>query len=307
MKNRYNKTRKGFTLVELLVVIGIIALLVSILLPTLGKARESARTTKCLSNLRQVGMAFIAYTMDNDSRLPPSYRPHPTLGGQYQNIAWPRIVDNGYIDIDRTETVESISGGPFNNVRTAEILTCPASPTYVDQNVPVARLDAIATEINGSTVAGRIYRSTGGDRRLAQETYLDTEPGAGGIFTQYAINGQWGWHTTHNNLHSRTAFALQDMVWPYGLQWGDEKIGRFGRKGASELFLLGEGSTDWGLLKTSFQHGDDENPSSNFVYLDGHASNHRVGDIRFKRNPSNAVELIVWDNRLWTQKPGGPL
>src|SRR3954465_6595543 len=56
------RAERGFTLVELLVVIGIIALLISILLPALSKARESANRTKCMANERQVIMAALQYT-----------------------------------------------------------------------------------------------------------------------------------------------------------------------------------------------------------------------------------------------------
>ncbi|MDB5295169.1 MAG: hypothetical protein JWO31_1152 [Phycisphaerales bacterium] len=64
-------TAAGFTLVELLVVIGIIALLVSILLPSLNAAREQANTVKCLSNLRQLGVAMAAYTAENKGHMVP--------------------------------------------------------------------------------------------------------------------------------------------------------------------------------------------------------------------------------------------
>jgi prepilin-type N-terminal cleavage/methylation domain-containing protein/prepilin-type processing-associated H-X9-DG protein len=62
--------RTGFTLVELLVVIGIIALLISILLPALNKAREQANTTKCASNMRQLYMYLAMYVGENKNFLP---------------------------------------------------------------------------------------------------------------------------------------------------------------------------------------------------------------------------------------------
>lgn len=63
-------TRRGFTLVELLVVIGIIALLISILLPSLNRAREAAKTVKCSANLRSLGQGLQIYLQDNKGMMP---------------------------------------------------------------------------------------------------------------------------------------------------------------------------------------------------------------------------------------------
>ncbi|MEN6401236.1 MAG: prepilin-type N-terminal cleavage/methylation domain-containing protein, partial [Armatimonadia bacterium] len=67
---RLQNRRRGFTLIELLVVIAIIAILAAILFPVFAKAREKARQTSCLNNLKQIGTAFIQYAQDYDERMP---------------------------------------------------------------------------------------------------------------------------------------------------------------------------------------------------------------------------------------------
>ena len=70
MSSRPALRRFGFTLVELLVVIGIIAILIAILLPTLNRAREQAKSVQCLSNIRQLSGASIAWMNDHRGYMP---------------------------------------------------------------------------------------------------------------------------------------------------------------------------------------------------------------------------------------------
>jgi prepilin-type N-terminal cleavage/methylation domain-containing protein/prepilin-type processing-associated H-X9-DG protein len=65
--------RRGFTLIELLVVIAIIAILAAILFPVFAKAREKARQSSCLSNVKQIALAMLQYSQDYDERLPMMY------------------------------------------------------------------------------------------------------------------------------------------------------------------------------------------------------------------------------------------
>jgi prepilin-type N-terminal cleavage/methylation domain-containing protein/prepilin-type processing-associated H-X9-DG protein len=135
---RLAKTRLlGFTLVELLVVIGIIALLISILLPSLSKARETANRAKCASNLRQIGQAMQLYANENNYAFPR---------GMYNGTA--AIQGNmSSITIDNTTSLPYGPGtvNATNNVgqefwmllRTQDLVsavfTCPSANFEADQ------------------------------------------------------------------------------------------------------------------------------------------------------------------------------
>lgn len=110
--------KSAFTLIELLVVISIVALLAAILFPVFSKARDASRKATCLSNMRQLGLAFFSYGADFDEGFPNTGDPYLWVGRRFR---WPIMP---YLGIGQKQ----ISGGFSANAKSA-LLRCPSDPS----------------------------------------------------------------------------------------------------------------------------------------------------------------------------------
>ncbi|MFA6102655.1 MAG: DUF1559 domain-containing protein [Victivallaceae bacterium] len=134
MKSRKN----NFTLIELLVVIGIIAILASMLLPALNKARELAKMTSCLNNLKNISIGSISYSEDNNGMLPYAFiRPTAIEGLTWSGLICP------YVGIKPRKT-----SGYFWEPAKFMVFACPSDTTpcadWVQTNLHWAKMSYCA-------------------------------------------------------------------------------------------------------------------------------------------------------------------
>jgi prepilin-type N-terminal cleavage/methylation domain-containing protein/prepilin-type processing-associated H-X9-DG protein len=137
--------RRGFTLIELLVVIAIIAILAAILFPVFAQAREKARQSGCLSNMKQYGTAFMMYTQDYDELFPLSMGYTTGLGGWMWNFntqvppLWraSQDINNPRVQGAMVHWANTIQ--PY--IKNHEIYKCPSATVNRNGSVPAADYD----------------------------------------------------------------------------------------------------------------------------------------------------------------------
>jgi prepilin-type N-terminal cleavage/methylation domain-containing protein/prepilin-type processing-associated H-X9-DG protein len=172
-RNAPAKTRiPGFTLVELLVVTGIIALLIAMLLPTLGKAREASRAVACQSNMRQIGIGFRMYAEANKAVLPSSGDDGdpgspilmPDKQGWASDALWMNAVSKTVFGktYNQIQLDAKVGKDRIPNEGDHHVLVCPSAPRAAP--VPNATNDSVSPDgyfqmfgyiNNGATVEQR--------------------------------------------------------------------------------------------------------------------------------------------------------
>ena len=278
----------GFTLVELLTVIGIIAMLISILLPVLGRAQAAARATKCLSNLRQISIGLVMYSSTNRGYIVPSYNLPPTsptastnyTGGPTQPMdGWAAILDR-----DHCVTASA----PQSN---GTVFYCP--DTYDIEGMAAGQTSATPSGWQGWTDWPLVFTAVGGDGVPKQ---AQTMPAAG--FNQLIRVGYWinaynpvgsGPSSTPAGFSANDDFGNVDLFYTTSVGYGPNAKSQYLKlhktsqiRSSSRLITVADGLymgrqsvNGIGMTNTriGYRHrgGDGRLSAANAAFADGHA------------------------------------
>lgn len=231
------RKRSGFTLIELLVVIAIIAILAAILFPVFAKAREKARQTSCLSQTKQLGLAFIQYYQDYDEKLPAG-----TAGIAPAQPTAPSATDPGTAGQGWANQI-------YNQVKSVGIYKCPDDSTTANgtNNLQVPISYAFNANAAGQTQAtyGNVAKSillceiSGDTSDVTAPNATDNGTATGSVATTGA--GTTNMFSTGTATFGTTSATLATGT----LNGGPVQTPATGRHSDGSNFLLADGHSKW--------------------------------------------------------------
>ena len=295
---RSNPRPRAFTLVELLVVIGIIAILIALLLPALNGARESAKTAACLSNLRQIGIAATNYSQQFGGHTLPAYG-HPTIK-----------TNSGNDQADAENYATLLVSLKLLTAPSLQTMNDPPSPLASVFRCPTGTEDFLWNQFSDSA-GGSVLPADRSDR-LNYRPLRTFSSGTGAIIdTWYGIN------MTVNNTLFRAPKTGPDINAPC-IRWlanhaapDLQRIPKLSDiKDSTRMVFLFDGifaNTHHDADRVSARHGARKGRLTNILFFDGHAQSYPTADLPGGMGP-NASGVDAFDpNKLKTKNPGGLL